>query len=221
GVHVLRDPAGTGRQPLTPVAADKQRRALALLTKNLFEVDSFQFKPEFIGRLAIDFDARFDAFDDDIGVGGFPPLDYSVANRVLGLQRTALAQLMRDSVAARVISAPERMQNPAEAFTLAELHGGLQKAIWSELESGRTISPMRRNLQREHAKLLAQAVAGANPRTPADARSLQRQFAVDLLAQLRKAAARPGLSIENRAHLNETIALLEAALKAQVAKTLG
>ena len=33
GVTVLRDVAGSGRQPLTPVDADKQRRALNLLAK--------------------------------------------------------------------------------------------------------------------------------------------------------------------------------------------
>ncbi len=221
GVTVLRDVAGTGRQPLTPVDAAKQRRALQLLTKNLFEVDSFKFKPEFLGKLTIDFDARFDSFDDDFGLGGITPIDYSVGNRVLGIQRAALTQLMRDNVAARVIAAPERMTDASKAFTLPELYTTLQKAVWSELSNNATISPMRRNLQREHARMTAQAVANPSPRTPADARSLQREFASDLLSQLRKSATKRDLSIENRAHLNESIALIEAALKAQVTKALG
>jgi hypothetical protein len=104
---------------------------------------------------------------------------------------------------------------------VAELYGTLQKAIWSELASGAPISMMRRNLQREHVRLLADAVARPSPRAPADARSLQREYAVDLLAQLRKAASRSGNPIEVRAHLNESIALLDAALKAQVAKVIG
>jgi Met-zincin/Domain of unknown function (DUF5117)/Domain of unknown function (DUF5118) len=221
GVTVLRDVAGTGRQPLTPVDADKQRRALQLLTKNLFEVDSFKFKPEFLGKLTIDFDARFDAFDDDFGLGSISPVDYSVSNRVLGIQRAALGQLMRDNVAARVIAAPERMSDANKAFALPELYTTLQKAVWSELSSNAKISPMRRNLQREHARMVAQSVANPSPRTPADARSLQREFAIDLLGQLKKAAGKRDLSIENRAHLNESIALIDAALKAQVTKALG
>ena len=80
---------------------------------------------------------------------------------------------------------------------------------------------MRRNLQREHIRLLAEAVARPSARAPADARSLQREYAVDLLASLRKAASKPGSVIEVRAHLNESIALLDAALKAQVAKVIG
>ena len=52
---------------------------------------------------------------------------------------------------------------------MAELYGTLQKAIWSELTSGASISMMRRNLQREHVRLLSEAVARASSRTPADA----------------------------------------------------
>jgi Met-zincin/Domain of unknown function (DUF5117)/Domain of unknown function (DUF5118) len=221
GVTVLRDVAGTGRQPITPVDAEKQRRALNLLTKNLFEVDSFKFRSDFLGKLTIDFDARFDSFDDDFGLGGIPAVDYSVSNRVLGIQRATLQQLMRDNVAARVIGAPERMSDASKALTVAELYETLQKAVWSELTSNATISPMRRNLQREHVRMVAQAVANPSPRTPADARSLQREFAIELLAKLKNASGKRGLTIENRAHINESIALIDAALKAQVTKALG
>lgn len=221
GITVLRDVAGTGRQPLTPVDATQQRRALNLLTKNLFEVDSFKFKPEFLGKLSIDFDARWDNFDEETGAGGIGGLDFSVAGRVLAIQRATLSQLMRDTVAARLIGAPEKLTDPSKAFSVAELYTTLQKAVWSELAGDANISPMRRNLQREHARMMAQSVAGANPRTPADARSLQREFTIDLLAKLKAASGKRGLSIENRAHLNESIALLEGALKAQVSKALG
>lgn len=222
GVTVLRDVAGSGRQPITPVDADKQRRALNLLAKNLFAVDSFKFKPEFLGKLTPDFDERWDAiFDDQLGLPTATVIDQSVAGRVFALQRATLGQLMRDSVAGRLVVAPEKLSDPAKALGLAELYGTLQKSIWSELGSGSSISMMRRNLQREHVRLLAEAVAKPSARAPADARSLQREFAGELLAQLRKAAAKPGLAIENRAHLNESIALLDGALKAQVAKVIG
>ena len=222
GVTVLRDVAGSGRQPITPVDADKQRRALNLLAKNLFAVDSFKFKPEFLGKLTPDFDARADSVsEDDVGIPSVAPIDQSVAGRVFALQRATLGQLMRDSVAARLVVAPEKLADSSKALGLPELYSTLQKAIWSELASGASISMMRRNLQREHVRLLAEAVSKPSAAAPADARSLRREFAVDLLAQLRKAAAKPGLSIENRAHLNESIALLDGALKAQIAKVIG
>ena len=222
GVSVLRDVAGSGRQPLTPVDAEKQRRALNLLAKNLFAVDSFKFKPEFLSKLTPDFDARSDAlFDEDIGLPTVPPIDQSVAGRVFAIQRATLGQLMRDSVAARLVIAPEKLSDSSKALGLPELYGTLQKSIWSELGSGAPISMMRRNLQREHVRLLAEAVARPSARAPADARSLQREYAVELLGQLRKASAKSGNPVEVRAHLNESVALLEAALKAQVAKVIG
>ena len=221
GVSVLRDAATTGRQALTPVDAAKQRRALALLTKNLFEVDSFSFKPQFLGKLTPDFEARFDSLDDDLQTSPVEALDFPIASRVLALQRATLGQLMRDTVATRLVNAPETLVDASKALTVAELYGTLQKAVWSELGSGAKISPMRRNLQREHVRMMAEAVARPSARAPADARSLQREYAVELLAQLKKAASKSGNAIEVRAHLNESIALLDAALKAQIAKVIG
>ncbi len=223
GVHVKRDPAGTGRQPLTPTDASNQRQAMKILTKNLFEVESFKFKPETLARMGFDFDSRFDSFEEETGGGTIPGVDYSLADRVLGLQRRVLAQLMRDTVAARVIGAPEKLKPGTPVFRLAELYSTLQSAVWSELDKGMAISPLRRNLQREHARVLAQMVATSNPRMPAEARSLQREFARGLLAKLRTASTRAhyARSVETRAHLNEAIDLLDSALKAQVSKTIG
>ncbi len=222
GVAVLRDVSGTGRQPLTPTDAGKQRRALDLLTRNLFTVDSFKFKPEFLGKLTPDFDARWDQVsDDDIGVPVVGAIDSSVAGRVFAIQKTTLNQLMRDSVAARVLDAPEKMSDGSKALSLPELYSTLQRAIWSELNTGAPINLMRRNLQREHVRLLTEAVARPSPRAPADARSLQREYASELLASLRKAAVKSGNDIQMRAHLNESIAMLDGALKAQIAKVLG
>ncbi len=222
GVSVLRDVAGSGRQPLTPTDATQQRRALNLLARNVFAVDAFKFKPEFLAKLVPDFDARWDSVsEDDLGVPRVVPIDTSVAGRVFAMQRATLGQLMRDSVAARVLVAPEKMVDGSKALSLAELYGTLQKTIWSELDSGLPSNLMRRNLQREHVRLMAEAVARPSPRTPADARSLQREFASELLVSLRRAVGKPGQSIEARAHLNESIALLDAALKAQIARVLG
>ncbi len=221
GVTVLRDVAGSGRQPLTPVDAQQQRQALKLLTRHLFEVDSFQFKPEFVGKLVPDMDARFDAWDE---YGGpLPGVDYSVSQRVAGLQRAALSQLLRDTVAERLVGAGEKLADPRKALGLPELYGTLQQAIWRELSGPGPISLIRRDLQREHVRLLAESVAKPSRRMPVDARSLQREFAQQLLRQLRTAAAQPGKAghMETRAHLNESMAVLDGALKAQIAKVLN
>ena len=219
GVTVLRDMAGSGRQPLVPVDADRQRQALRLLTRSLFEVDSFAFRPDFLGSLLPDMQER-----EDAPQAAAYQLDYSVAQRVFGIQQAVLSQLLRDSVAARLISASERLARPERGLSLPELYGSLQQAIWRELPGHAPIAPMRRNLQREHVRLLVDTVAKANPRMPADARSLQREYAQRLLRQMHGALSSRGRGrdmIETRAHLNESISLLDGALRAKVARSLN
>ena len=54
GVTHFRDRAGTDRPLYEPVPAAKQREALNILSKDLFDTASFRFKPEFLSRIAID-----------------------------------------------------------------------------------------------------------------------------------------------------------------------
>ncbi len=54
---------------------------------------------------------------------------------------------------------------------------------------------------------------------PPDALSLMRMNAVDLQHDLRRAARRSALSIEARAHLRDSLALLEQALNASMTRS--
>ena len=94
GVYYVRDYAGTANLPLTPVSPEKQRAALKLLANGVFAADSFQFKPEFLRSMGIDY--------LNMPGTGFTPArfnpDFSLRNRVLGLQTGALNQLMSDTV---------------------------------------------------------------------------------------------------------------------------
>ncbi len=204
GVKHLRDRAGTNRALYEPTPAPRQREALQLLTDGLFRADSFKFRPEFISRISIDhFDRR--AANPDISVG----------NSVMNLQRSVLDVLMADQVAQRLIDSQEKVANPGALFKLSELYSTLQSAIWSELKNGSDISAMRRNLQRDHVKRIAGALLRPTGTTPADAKSLQRENAKTLAAAIRATAAKP-MSVEARAHLNESLNTLDEALKANM-----
>ena len=96
---------------------------------------------------------------------------------------------------------------------LSEVYDNLQSAIWSELRTGGDISPMRRNLQREHLKRVSAALIKVSGNTPADARSLQRENALALSSQIRSAMGKP-TSKEAKAHLSESLNTLNEALKA-------
>ena len=206
GVRHLRDRAGTNRPLYEPTPPEKQREALALLAKDLFQPASFAFKPEFVSRIGID---HFDRPRNP---------DFSIAASVLNVQKAALDQLLDDQVAVRILGAREKSADSAKAFTLHELYATLQGAIWSELENGRDIPRIRRNLQREHLSRLAGALVKPSPAAHPDARALQRESAVDLERRLRAAVARQGRSAEARAHLNESLHTLSEALKAPMAR---
>ena len=204
GVTTRRDRAGSGRALFEPVPAERQREALKLIADDFFRAESFRFKPEFIGRLAID---QFDRPANP---------EVSVSNSVLGIQKSILDQVMSDPVAARLIEAPERSTNPARALRLSEVYDTLQAAIWSEARTGQEPPLMRRNLQREHLRRMATAIVKPTPTLPPDARALMRESARSLAALLREARAKPGLSKEARAHYADSLNTLEETLKASL-----
>lgn len=208
GVVYVRDFAGSARANFTPVASERQREALALVTEGLFRADSFQFKPEFLTRLAAD------PFEDGVGERGA----FTLASRVLAVQTSVLDRLMGDTVAARLLDSSFKSENGKKALSLSELYDRLQGAIWSDLKGKDDIPLMRRNLQREHVKRVTSALTrGGN--SPADARALHRQNAAALIKQLKAAQVRPGLSKEARAHLADSLNTLEEAFKAPMQRT--
>lgn len=75
----------------------------------------------------------------------------------------------------------------------------------------------RRSLQREHLrKLIGMLVRDAA--APEDARTMSRQSLVSLRGQLQAALAKK-MSVETRAHLTESIARIDEAVKANIQRT--
>ena len=215
GVRTLRDFPGSGREPLEPVPVSTQRAALDVLSRGLFAADSFVVSAHLQRRLAPDFQERGDLLGRGAGVA----TDFSLTQRVLGMQRALLYQLMGDTAAARIIDSQGLAGKPTEAFQLTELYATLDRDIWSELSGKgalRDISPPRRDLQREHLNLIAGLVLRPVGLGRADARSLVRANSQTLLARLRGAAKHAALGADTRAHLHDCIATLSQALSARV-----
>ena len=211
GVSTMRDHAGSVRAPLTPVTAAKQREALKIIESGLFSADSFRFKPEFMRRLQVDYLDRDDIYDFGLAT---PGVDYSLNEQVLSIQRTVLDHLMSDIVAQRILDSEVKLDEPKTGFHLSELYDSLHHSIWSELRSGQEISPLRRNLQREHLARIANPLVRPSPSMPPDARALLRQDALALRDELRVAATKNVWSKETKAHIAEALATLDEALKA-------
>ena len=207
GVKHVRDRAGSNNALYTPTPVAKQREALQLVTEGLFKADSFKFKPEFVSRLSID---HFDR----MGANRSNP-DISISNSVINVQRGVLDILYADAVAQRLLDSQDKTAVPT--MKLSEVYDTLQAAIWSELKTGGDINTMRRNLQRDHIKRVSGSMLKALGNTSADARSLMRESAIQLQAQIRAAMVKP-MSKEARAHLAEAANTLNEALKAPFAR---
>ncbi|CAN5853740.1 zinc-dependent metalloprotease [soil metagenome] len=209
GMYSVRDlPGTTGRASFTPVEPAKQREALQFLAKGLFNADSFRFKPEFLAGLAPDY--------NEWERGGL----VSIPAAVLQVQSSALNRLMSAGTATRLIDLPLYVGNgKRNIISLPEVYATLQGSIWSELKTGAEIDRMRRNLQREHLRRVQALLVHSTGPLPPDALSLIRLTAVELQAQLRTAASNPRLSIESRAHVQDSLSQLTEALKASMVRS--
>ena len=215
GLTLLRDHVGTDRVPMNPIPVAKQRAALEQITTGILAADSFSFPPDLLRRASV---SVFDIENNQELGNPVPTPDIAIDQQVLALQRLALNQLLGEAVAQRLLNNESKTVAPKEALRLSELYDTLHRAIWSELKTGRDIDLFRRNLQREHANRLASALLRPSASLPADARSLMRADTKALRAELVAAQARKGFSPEAKAHIAETIATLDEALKAPLVR---
>jgi hypothetical protein len=224
GTYTSRARAGADHPLVVPVPAAQQRAALDLLEAELFSSSAFKFDPRVMSRLGID---QFERFGPNRQAG----VDFSLPSAVLSLQRGALDALMSDSLAGRLADAESKVADPRQLLSYAEVQERLSKAVWSELDAGASgagakgakgepadIDSLRRNLQREHVRRLATGLVRPAPATAADVRAVHRQAALALQARLAAAvAAKRGSSLV-RAHLEDSLATLNEALKAPLVK---
>lgn len=197
------DPKAPGRPLYRPIDAARQREALRLLTTELFDVGSFRFKPEFLATIAPEY--------REWG----RPSPVSIPTLVLQYQSQALSRIFNAGTVQRVLDTPNYLPaaQRASALRLDEVFQTLQDAIWKEARNRQEVELMRRNLQREHLRLLVLCLR--NPEAlPADGISLLRWHAQRLQTELKGAAAQGGLSLMSRAHYADSLKWLSEALSA-------
>ena len=210
GMYTVRDlPGTTTRAAFTPVDPAKQREALQFLAKGLFATDSFQFKPEFLTGLSPDY--------NEWERGGL----VSIPSAVLQVQTIALDRLLGAGTASRLLDLPLYVPEAKRRnlISLPEVYATLQGAVWSELKGTGDIERLRRNLQREHLKRVQTLLTRGSSSLPPDALSLVRLNASQLQQDLQRASTRGGLSIEARAHVKDSLALLTEALRASMTRS--
>jgi hypothetical protein len=159
GEHAHRDHRSDpkGRDPLVPVTAAKQRDALKFLQEQVFNDKTFHFPPDLLRKLAVD---HWMHWGSDSSSTDFPLYD-----RVLGIQKLAMNQLLSSKVLQRLQSNALKAENGARPITIAEVFRTVTDGVWADLPNGGgkqdlRSSIVRRNLQREHLKKLSTMVLG-------------------------------------------------------------
>jgi hypothetical protein len=232
GAFTSRATAGANRPLVVPVPAAQQREALALLLDEVFASQSFRFEPRFMSRLGIDQRAFYTG----------RATDFSLPGAVLGIQRTALDNMMSDGMAQRLADAESKVADRSQLLSYAEVQERLSAAVWAEVappakaggrlpgQPGKTapegqaaavpgeIDSLRRNLQREHVKRVASGVLRATAPAAADVRAVHRLVATQLEASLKAALQQRHWTPMARAHLADSLAVVSEALKAPLMK---
>ncbi len=199
------------RLPFEPIALEKQRQALLLLQKYVFNENQFRFSPAFLNKLA---PSRWNHWGESPEV---VTLDYPIHDRILFLQSAILQELLDYNRLARLRDA--ELKSPDQALTIPELFETLQTVLWREVlqpEGRLRLSSLRRGLQREHLRLMSDMVR-RTIEVPEDARTLAwynlKQLRSALDRTLRKESK---LDTYTRAHLEETRDRIDKTLNAHL-----
>jgi hypothetical protein len=221
GVYVHRDHKGdpTARDPLVPVEADKQRRALRFVIDNAFRDEAFDLRPEVLRKLAADKHRHW-------GHLGSSDEVFSIHDRVAQIQSFALLYLMNPGTLSRVYDNELRIEAEEDALTLPEAMGAVVDEIFRELEADRQgarftnrrpmISSLRRNLQSEMTDRLID-LAMEDRRMPRPIRTLAIAHLRDLRGRLGTILDGPddgGVDDYTLVHLSDLERRIDKALNA-------
>jgi hypothetical protein len=204
-----------GREPMIPVAADKQREALNFLKEKILQEKSFQFSPTLLRKLAADRWYHWGNEDTILG-----PVEYPVNQRILSIQMVVLNTLTYPGTLQRIADNALRVSEKEKPLTLSELFKALNEGVFGDLDKpAELVSSQRRNLQRQYVKTLTSMVLGNSNAWPADARSLARFHLKQLVTKLDKSieeAKKKNLDEVQVAHYDELKDRIARVLQASV-----
>ena len=204
------------RTPLEPVPSAKQREAIALIKEHILSADTFRFSSELLKRMPPEYWSHWGFFNAW-------KFQYPIHEQVLAIQRIVLSRFLDPEVLLSLQNIELHAEPDEEVLKMPEVFDALTDAIWSELPTEApaneiAISTIRRNLQREHFRRLADLVLGkqrgmslfdllfgSGSDAPADARSLARHHLRMIGARINLALDAETVKVDayTQAHLEE------------------
>lgn len=137
-----------GRKPIESIPAADQRRALAIINKYIFAENAFAFPKSYYSMFANDPKAGL----MESMLSGME--DYPMFDQFSSIQSAALSSVFSPMTLTSLMNAEFKAEKPGDALTAMELMKTVRASVWSELPTNKAISPLRRQLQREHIETL-------------------------------------------------------------------
>lgn len=217
GIRIIRQTADNARSSFIPIPEAEQREALTTLTRSLFATESFRIDPALLQRLPLD---HLDRFSGVYGGNLAQEPNLPLVSRVLSAQVGVLDQLLSDRTTIRLLESEMLRTREHGSLPLSELMSTLQSSIWTELDGGRDINLLRRNLQRAWLSRISAIITSIRPAAP-DVRSLARSDAMALRTKMQAALQRKGKAYtpETRAHLQDCLTALDETLRATMLRS--
>ncbi len=228
GQYVHRDHKGdaNARAPFVVVPAAKQREALQFIVDQVLAESAWQFDPQTLNYLAPGRWGHWDSDEFDFR------LDFPTHDTINRFQTLTFSLLYNPWTLKRMHDAELKVPAGEDTVTVPEMFQGIRKAVWSELDrpgldSGAwterkpMISSIRRMLQREHLEFVVTMALGPawQAMMPADVGALAWDNLRELSADIdRVLAAANNVDGYSRAHLRDTRARIEEALKARYSR---
>ena len=222
-VHRVLKGDGSERDPIEPISADQQRRALRIVLDSTMRDEAFGLSPELLRKMTVD--KWYDA-------GGMRSIGtdatYQPHSRVAGVQRSALTWVLNPTTLRRVYDNEFRAMPGEDVITVPEILTTVHATVWDELDNPPAgdvsdanpyISSMRRNLQRAHLERVVDLASENNGfgSVQSPLSSLARQQLRDLDQQIGESLSRSGGAMDayTRAHLSDAKSHIERVLDSE------
>ena len=224
GSYLNRDKKGDegDRDPITPIEADQQRRAIQIVLENTMRDEAYGLSPKLLRRMTVD-----KWWDDGGQRYIFQDETYPVHDKIAGIQAMAMNGILNPQTLNRVYDNEFRATEDEDVVTVPEVLATVRDAVWGELDGGPQgtysarspyISSLRRNAQREHLnRLIDLSMPAGSGFYTAPVSNLSRMQLRELKGTIDSAMRRKGADLDpySRAHLAEASSLIDRALNAQ------
>lgn len=230
GQVVLRDFKGKeGRDPVTPIAGDKQREALKFMVNKILKGDAYEFPPRLLRRLTAE---HWYHWGEE---GMYGTVDFPLFERILRMQQIVLERCLDGGVLGRIQNQQLQSEPGSNPIKISEIFQSLTDGIWPETAASdekAVPATIRRNLQRDYLQRLCSMVLGgrrsagisfsyamvvsSSGSAPADAKNLARVQLGDIATRIQHQLDndQAGLDKVVVAHLKDCQLQIDKVLKA-------